>query len=79
MVKKLLSAIGLSVAVALIGLVVFVMTCVFACVVYVWRNASTLPPVAADARPAPIAQASATEFDGPPGPSGATRRGGEEC
>lgn len=66
MVKKLLSAIGLSVAVALIGLVVLVMTCVFACVVYVWRNASTLPPVAADARPAPIAQTSATEFDGPP-------------
>lgn len=76
--KKLLSAVGLSVAVALIGLVVLVMICVLACVVYVWRNASTLPPVAADARPAPLAQASATEFDGPPWALGryqARRRG----
>lgn len=53
-------------AVALIGLVVLVTTCVLACVVYGWRNASTRPAVAADARPAPLAQASATGFDGPP-------------
>jgi len=65
-VKKLLSVIGLSVAVAILGLVVVVTACVLACVVYVWRNSSTLPPVVADARPAPIAQASAAEFDGPP-------------
>jgi len=65
-VKKFLSAIGLSVAIALFGLVALVMTCVLACVVYVWRNAKTLPPVAADARPPPLAQASDTAFDGPP-------------
>lgn len=64
--KKLLSAIGLSMVVAVVGLVVGVVTCVLGCLAYVWRYSSTVPPDAADPHLVPVAQASNTAFDGPP-------------